>query len=1167
MKISKLLTAVLIVFVFMCNTSANSAEKINITDGSVYTVESDTSFEGLDYSSDGGAIYNKNGTLIINSNVTFSENSSNYGGAVENDSTMTSTSDTYSQNTASYAGGAIYNAGSLTSSSNTYSVNSAASHGGAIYNYGSLTSTLDEFINNEANYGGAIYNRLTLSVSNAYFGENTANVWGGAIYNNTSDAATIENSEFNSNEAVLGGAIMNYAGTITSNGNTYTSNSASAGGGAIYNNTDSTFNSVSDTYSYNTSAGSGGAIYNDEGILSVNSADFSYNSADKYGGAIESYLGTITITNSTFSNNSAGSDGGAIDNYYGTLQISNSTFDSNYAETNGGAISIYYDEDYTGTTTISNSTFTSNSTSTTSDDAKGGAIWIMGGVTNISNSTFEGNSSYQGGAIASVINSDAMYDATVNISNSVFTENTAATAGAIANFRTMYITDSTFTGNSATSTIEDEGGGAIYLGAKSETYISGSTFTSNTAAENGGAISMRINADNSDAILDIINSTFDSNTASANGGAIYNTFYNSNTNEGYVTVSGSTFTNNSAANGGAIYNSEIIDKGESYGSIYVTDSTFTSNSASENGGAIYNSENTTGVVLTSDFTSNSAANGGAIYNAGNLEITNSSFLSNQASSMGGAIYTAADLTINSTDGYQTVFSGNSASQGSAIYVDNAEAALAFNLTSSASVLLEDDINGQTGYDVNITGDSTSTTFYLYNDITNADVSIGNTTLNTVNGQIYAYNFNSFTLTDSINMAVDVDLANETMDRITASNYGNHNGTLTVTQMNLLSGTSKDSVAVYFAEQGLKNNVANGVSSVYTPIYKYNVSYDNRDDGGYFVFSKDSVNPSVMAGAVAAQVGGYLTELNSFDEAFRNMDMYMLMTRKEREALKFRNKFASSTGYGITYEPGSGYQAAQGWARPYATFESVDLRGGADVSNVAYGSFFGADSELKEFSNGWDGVFSVYGGYNGSHQAYDGISIYQNGGTLGAVGMAYKGNFFTGLTANVGANAGRASTYYGNEDFTLLMAGIASKTGYNVEFADGKFIVQPQYLMSYSFVNTFDYTNSAGLKIKSDPLHAIQIAPGVKFIGNFENGWQPYASVSMIWNIIDKTKFTAADVALPELSIKPYVKYGVGVQKRWGDRFIGYFQTYITNGGRNGVGLQAGFSLALGKKYF
>ena len=120
------------------------------------------------------------------------------------------------------------------------------------------------------------------------------------------------------------------------------------------------------------------------------------------------------------------------------------------------------------------------------------------------------------------------------------------------------------------------------------------------------------------------------------------------------------------------------------------------------------------------------------------------------------------------------------------------------------------------------------------------------------------------------------------------------------------------------------------------------------------------------------------------------------------------------------------------------------------------------------------------------------------------------------------------------------------------------------LMSYSFVNTFDYKNAAGVNVDSDPLHAIQLQPEIKFIGNLKNGWQPYASVSMVWNIMDKTHFHANEVALPDMSVKPFVKYGVGVRKSWGERFTAFFQTYFTNGGRNGVGLQAGFRWTLGK---
>ena len=331
--------------------------------------------------------------------------------------------------------------------------------------------------------------------------------------------------------------------------------------------------------------------------------------------------------------------------------------------------------------------------------------------------------------------------------------------------------------------------------------------------------------------------------------------------------------------------------------------------------------------------------------------------------------------------------------------------------------------------------------------------------------------------------------------------------------------------------------------------------------------------SVLASPVAAQIGGYLTQLNSYDEAFRNMDMYMLMTKEERQALKDKNKYAASDS-DLTFDPtNTPYENEALWARPYATFEDVTfknnwkgLKNQPKVSNVAWGSFFGGDSEIIDLGNGWDGVFSLYAGYNGSHQTYNGVGIYQNGATLGLTGMAYKNNFFTGLTANVGSNIANSDyAVHGSEDFTLLMTGIASKTGYNWELADSKFIIQPSYLMSYSFINTFDYNNAAGLKIESDPLQTIQMEPGLKFIGNLNNGWQPYAGVSVVWNVMDRTQVRASDVTLPSLSIKPFVKYGVGVRKTWGERLTGFFQTFFTNGGRNGVGLQAGVRWALGGK--
>lgn len=434
------------------------------------------------------------------------------------------------------------------------------------------------------------------------------------------------------------------------------------------------------------------------------------------------------------------------------------------------------------------------------------------------------------------------------------------------------------------------------------------------------------------------------------------------------------------------------------------------------------------------------------------------------------------------------------------------------------------------------------------------------------------------LKSNSNIFVDVDLANKSMDKLTANNSSYTGGKLNVAGMNLLSDAINDFTSINFTEDNnLKSNVAyTGDSQVaYSPIYKYNVNYNanngnfefKRGNGGGGGNASDAFNPAVLTGPVGAQLGSYLTQLNLYEQAFANMDMLMLMPRAQRIAMKYANKYASIQGTGeggvITFSPNQIPEEQKGlWFRPFATFENVGLKNGPNVKNIGYGSLFGGDSDLLELKHGWDMQYSFYGGYNGSNQYYNGVSIYQNGGSLGASSTWYKDNFFTGLTANVGANVGEASSMYGNEDFTMLATGIASKTGYNWELANGKFIVQPSFLMSYTFVNTFDYTNAAGVRISSDPLHAIQIAPGLKFIGNLKNGWQPYIGLQMVWNVMDRARFKANDVSLPNMSVDPYFQYGIGLQKRIGDRFTGFGQAMLRNGGRNGIALQFGFRWAI-----
>ena len=603
-----------------------------------------------------------------------------------------------------------------------------------------------------------------------------------------------------------------------------------------------------------------------------------------------------------------------------------------------------------------------------------------------------------------------------------------------------------------------------------------------------------------------------------------------------------------------------------------------------------------------------------------LVVKNSNFAGNFAESTdakGGAIYSEnATVKVIADNGKTTSISGNYTKNGdtvekNALYLDKGE--LIFDVQNGSTILLDDNVNGK-NYSTYIIGDKNSK-FVLNNSIKNADtINLVDTNLvmtkenwlddsclylhsgnvNLINNEIGKMSPDIFCITGDTNILVDVDLANSQMDRISAENYGRHQGNLIVSGMNLLSDSKNAKTEIFFAEAGIKDNVRNSSAEVpssyqttaYTPIYKYNVNYDNRENGGYFLFDRmgasgnasDNYNPSVLTTPVAAQAGGQSVVNETVRFAFQHMDMFSQMPFSARIAYINQNRYAgvnegvnplSASRYDVRtdtpkYNSQFEYLDKGYWVKPFTSFETINLNNGPDVDAITYGTLVGFDSNFKELKRGWYNVQSIYGGYNGSQLSYDGVDTTLNGGVLGLTETFYKGNFFTALTATAGANVGSSKTMYGNEDFTALLAGIGSKSGYNFEFKNGKYILQPILFMNYSFVNTFDYTNAAGVKIDSAPLHTFQINPQLKFISNLKNGWQPYASVGMVWNVLNSSKVRANDVILPKMSVDPYVEYGVGLQRNWKDRFTGFAQAMVRNGGRNGVALTFGFRWAIGK---
>jgi len=124
----------------------------------------------------GGGIYN-DGTLTV-WNSTFLSNSAGFdGGAIDNDGTATITNSTFSLNTAAYNGGAIdVDSGTVHVTNCTFSGNSATGFGGGIITFGTLTVTNSTFSGNQAGgsaEGGGIYNDGSATVTNSILATST----------------------------------------------------------------------------------------------------------------------------------------------------------------------------------------------------------------------------------------------------------------------------------------------------------------------------------------------------------------------------------------------------------------------------------------------------------------------------------------------------------------------------------------------------------------------------------------------------------------------------------------------------------------------------------------------------------------------------------------------------------------------------------------------------------------------------------------------------------------------------------------------------------------------------------------------------------------------------------------------------------------------------------
>ena len=1154
-----------------------------------------------------------NTTLTLN-NITLDsiQHASSWGGAMYNEGTLILDNVTFNNDIAktpkAVGGGAMAlvatngNAVSTTIKNSTFTNNSTESspsydnNGGAIYVYGTSSKLVGDntlkisyslFESNHTNKtGGAIGvnnlgpSKFEIEIKNTTFTENNSKGYGGAIDVTTGGTGNVtinlDHANFDSNKSGSdGGAIAYEKGNITSNiiNSKFTNNTAN-NGGAIYNGIKNLTisNTIFDGNKTN-DGGKGGAVYN-AGNISLNQTEFK-QSTD-----------TIYMANDSFADFSGTNIlNGSISSENATSKIKNK-----------GTLILNADNSgYTGTYTQESGQTDVNASST-----------FFGGETTIADGVLNWNTLKNYNSTLKVekgsLNIGNVSKASLSLnSNSYIKKDTLVNINSKGEIK--------LNGGSITLDDNDIWAGNISIG--DENTVGSGTLTIDGLTSNGGIfanggaidiISGRLTASAGDVIKEATtvkikddallavrggDVTLGANTDWAskggvllNNGALTIKNYLSNSNGIFQANSGKLMLENSTFTVGkdSFINSSVETNIDSNSKLQITDNGWVTIGDND----IWNGEvSLAGGTLNYERTesTSSTMTGDLIATSGNLNLLKNSYInikspSNIAQAVSVDIQKGATVEIsngaefnldsndkwnglikNELDGILKTDNVNNSAFGGMLQQNKGVSIFdnKSNITIDGkdSYILGGTVEIKNGSALNI-GSGVADNHFFVSDLNMTN----NSALNAMNSALNKYQIsNDMIVEGKNNLSIDIDGRNKVGDAFIINNLtSNTDGTLNVADFNFIGLAPIDrqfKIRVFDANSiNDKVNFTSTDKEIFTPIGYYNLQ---SAGGGWYTSNMTRYNPQVFRGQVAT-LATYNNQLVIDDMLLNHVTL-----DSERTLAQSRNanRYASTLPQFAPYQ----YKKEDGglWYKSYVNFENLSLTQGLKVGNNSYGSLVGADFPVINMKRGWKFMPTAYIGYNGAHQTFNGVGMYQNGGQGGFMGTFMK-NDFIGSVLAYGGGYNNEMSVAGYTDITgNWFAGTAAKLAYNLH-PTKHFTIQPTAFVSYNIFGRQNWgTDYGAMSMNSGLLNGINVAPGLNFIYARES-WSVYATFQYMYNINDQVGGRAGNVDLASVEMKHgYIQYGVGVTKTWKDRLNSFFQIVFRNGGRTGVGFQLGLN--------
>lgn len=990
-------------------------------------------------------------------------------------------------------------------------------------------------------------------------------------------------------------------------------------GGAIYNN-GGIFNIDNSKFYNNISDSMGGVIKNETGTVSIFNVNFgdtdNKGNEAQSGGVIATGIGSSTdISYSQFNYNTANQDGGAIYNL-GDLTLTESNVFSNNTASNGRGGAIYNDGNLViSSKTLSDTVLKDNNDSKGLNDiyqsgngkiiinGDGGKVAIMSGIAGEGTIIKEGINELILGSSSINTNFEGNFilkEGTTTLNGEFFGGQNNITGG-ILNWNTVNdkISSSVLIADGGTLNIN----GKLSLNNSSDALNKDAVININSnsllAVENG-YLSLDRNGNEGDfANYDKWNGVI-----TQSGGKID---YNIDTNGiiqaagGEFNILGGNFTLKDVQLNDVTYTSVIS---ENVALNIANNSTLTLDSKNANlvlnTGDNWNSDATVNIKNGTLIYTDNIGNGKLIAESGTLNIIGSNLVLNSDTDLikntlslnlddkSSLEVNAGNVTLNSNDELHGIImlnkTGNIVADGvsrsnkniGVKYQQNGGHLLVSN-NSDISVYSPDSffksgdvkvdnsklIIGNTVSDLNITNLTLENNafFNTYKELTvTNNLNMNNSYLSTINNVIRDNSLENLIVSSgsSANFAIDINGREKISDKFLIGNIETDaydSGLVNINNFNFTGAApmEREITLQVFDSQNISNKIVFDASGnpVMTPIGNYKLF---SQGGGFYNLKLMDYNPQAYRGQVAT-MAAYQNQL-MVDNIV--LDHIMLVSQ-EVIASDNQNKYAATLPQFAPYQ----YSQKDGgvWVKNYVNFETLDMTQNLNVGNNSYGTLVGVDLPLVKLKKGWKFIPTAYIGYNGGHQYFNNVSMYQNGGQGGFMGTFLKDDFIGSVMAYGGGYGNEMSVAGYTDNTGNWFAGTATKLAYNFH-PSKNIIIQPTAFASYNIFGSQNWNSQYGaLSMNSGLLNGINVAPGLNIIYGREN-WSLYATFQYMYNINDNISGQAGNVNLPSIKMEHgYIEYGIGATKKWKDRFNAYGQVTLRNGGRTGIGFQLGAQYA------